>query len=187
MLYLGILHLVNVSALVVVLLYLLSTSLVTKFKDCESFQLECVDKPGSIIYDWKSLDQYAILISLLIVVFIGSISSFFNHRQCQLIAILLHSSYIIQIITIELSDSSSPNYRITDKLREGPPTNPSVDRLILYTHESGANSALKLILLFLIIVELLILLFNFILSRYRPIFEFKLQLEGKSSSTSSSH
>lgn len=182
-------HIINSLSLVILSIYLLSSSIVSKLEDCSGFYTNChqVDivkrvsilnqhlyrkllSPSSqttpVVYDWIGLDQFAIIFSLIVIVIFASISVLNRHRKFVFISILLYLVHLIQLALIEAGDDRDFPENI---FRDGY----TLARYsILYIDNSLTTLVLKIGFILLILIEFFILIIYFVLLRYEFIYNF---------------
>lgn len=111
-------------------------------------------------YDWTGLNQYAILITLLVIALFGFISALLRRRILIFIAISLYLVHIIQLALIEATDDRNfpPNV-----YRQGH----TIARYsLIYLDNSNLALVLKSVLLLLLSTEFIILILYFVILRY---------------------
>lgn len=183
--YLNLIHGLVCFPLIILHVYLLTISIIQKLHDCNrGFYTNCLSideslrsllsaSAGDSLFtdhhknhtrnnlDWIGLDQYALQLSLLLVILFGLLSVYLRKRRFIFIAILFYLINLIQILLIEITDDRDFPSNI---FRHG---NSKRQYALLYlNYYTYGALILKIIFLLLLGFEFLLLVSHFVLLRY---------------------
>lgn len=128
-------------------------------------------------YDWLILDQYAIVISLIVLTIFALVSVFNYKRKLILVSILLYLVLLIQLALIETSDDRDFPENI---FRHGYSI---AHYAILYLDNTPTSLILKVTFLLLVFLEYIVLIIYFVLLRYDEIYQHNLDIPPNTTTT----